>query len=214
MNISSIMADPTSALIAGILFSLILILVALIALLLVRRANNRTRQTVSTSRIKTISDSSQVNISRPVAKRENKNGIGLDNELGDYIQVRKPAKPDTIQAVAIPEKPEAVVAQSIPGMEKTAPAELRVSPNLVTVQNSSASQSEATVLESENIPEQKEKNDDPFSVFNEVTMEQSPTSKFAATLKDVDIHDLNRQTQATMKILKSRTGCQKGNIPQ
>jgi len=202
MNPSSTPADPTMILIAGVIFSLVIIVLAVSALWVVRKRNSRTG--TPSARIKSIASLSDEMAIGPAATRSKK-GVAAAAGLGDYIHAPKTTPQTTLSAAITAKLPSEVIQPKVNTsqlqIEKTVETpgpevmEIAAQPEVIEASLKNESSGAKPTIEA----------DDPFAVFNEVSLEQSPTSKFAATLGDVDVNNLNQQVQDLWRTLKARS---------
>jgi hypothetical protein len=205
MTVSDLASDPTSILVAGAIFSIALIAIAVIAIMVVRRVRGNTTKLHSANEVH-ISDlprakDSGLRIKPDVTGDASVNPITVGNQTGAKIikkELEKVAVPQVAPKEAItppptptPFKLSPVASQSVAkSVVEIAPKPMEKAPETGTKEQSAGTEA---------------KPDDPFNIFSEISMDQSPTSKFAATLKDVDIHDLNEQAQTLIRSFRART---------
>jgi hypothetical protein len=206
-------ADSTTILIAGTIFCVALVMLAFAVIVILRHTKNRAAQ--ASARIpKTIAGMTQQLNSQERIRRGQAEKEASDKVLGDFIQSHKartsePAGPvaKTASGATLPVSAMAVQTQnqdvSKPIMLSSAPDDGALArqgnPQVATpVKQGGAPEPEKVEV----APEPPKSADDPFSIFSEVTEELSPTSKFAATLNDVKIHDLNSEAQDIIRRLR------------
>ena len=204
MTASTLASDPTSILIAGAIFSAALIATAVIAILIVRRVRGNPAKVRSANEIH-ISDLPRPKDSGLKIKRDVSGNTGANQ-----ITVGSPApvkiiKKEPVKAAAPPVTPKETVTPPPPKTPDLTPVASQPA-NISTIETAPKPVEKAPETENKEPPAAAEaKPDDPFNIFSEISMDQSPTSKFAATLKEVDIHDLNEQAQTLIRSFRART---------
>ncbi len=207
-------ADSTTILIAGTIFCVALVVLAFAVIFILRHTRNRAAQ-ASAKIPKTIAGMAQQVNSQNRNRRGEAEKEASDKVLGDFVQSRKAR---TLEPAGLVPKPASGAALPVPAPAATAQFQdgstrpvmaLNASagaapaapekPQVVTAAQPAAAPEPEKV---EVAPEPPKNADDPFSIFSDMTEELSPTSKFAATLNDVKIHDLNNEAQDLIRRLR------------